>query len=362
MNRVFSGRAANMDDIEAFILANPTTVRAPLILISQVQRSGGTLLGQLLDSHPEVAAYPDELRFGQSDDAWPTIGAAHGEEQSFRMLFDLKVAKQMAKGFVKGDRDPVRHRYFVVPRLQHNLFIKLCRATPPKTGRDIFDLFFTSYFNVWLNYRGDLKGKKWIAAFAPRLADNAASVAAFFENYPDGRLIQVIRDPRTWYPSARNHRTTRLKGKSLEEILERWRVSARSMLNYKRLYGSRVVIVKFEDLVGRTEETMRALTTELAITWDPILLRPTFNGEPVRANSSFNVEDAGVIAAPLERGVLTSDSERKLIEETCVELYEQVAAAALAVVSQPTRLCFDRPTFKESNEGPSGSVNADARS
>ena len=33
----------------------------PLILISQIQRSGGTLITQLFDSHKEIYAHPSEL-------------------------------------------------------------------------------------------------------------------------------------------------------------------------------------------------------------------------------------------------------------------------------------------------------------
>lgn len=36
----------------------------PLILISQIQRSGGTLLSQLFDGHPELYSNPAEITWG----------------------------------------------------------------------------------------------------------------------------------------------------------------------------------------------------------------------------------------------------------------------------------------------------------
>jgi hypothetical protein len=36
-------------------------INSPLILITQIQRSGGTLLSQLFDGHDEIYAYPNEL-------------------------------------------------------------------------------------------------------------------------------------------------------------------------------------------------------------------------------------------------------------------------------------------------------------
>ena len=41
-------------------------VTEPLVLISQVQRSGGTLLSQLFDMHPQCHAHPDELAVRRS--------------------------------------------------------------------------------------------------------------------------------------------------------------------------------------------------------------------------------------------------------------------------------------------------------
>jgi Sulfotransferase family len=334
-SRAVSGRAANLDDIEAFILANPVVMRAPMILISQVQRSGGTLLAQLFDSHPQVAAYPDELRFGEIGDAWPPLTGELDAERTFRALFDPKVVRMMSKGFAKGARDPMRQPFFLVPRLQYASFMHLCRSHAPSNSRAMFDAFFTSYFNAWLNYRSDLAAKQRITAFAPRLAEDEANIDLFFANYPDGRLVQIIRDPRTWYPSAKNHRTTFFKGKTPKEILEKWQRSSQSILRNKARYGDRVIIIRFEDLVGNTERTMRSLAGEFEIAWDPILLSPTFNGKPVRANSSFDVASTGLIAGPLKREAVIPAQERKLIDEPCLWLYERVAEEALPLTRKP---------------------------
>ena len=49
-------------------------VTAPLALISQIQRSGGSMLSQLFDGHPEVHAHPHELKIGYPKKYnWPEI-------------------------------------------------------------------------------------------------------------------------------------------------------------------------------------------------------------------------------------------------------------------------------------------------
>jgi len=47
-------------------------VREPMVLVSQIQRSGGTLLSRLFDGHPECHAHPYELKIGHKA-RWPKL-------------------------------------------------------------------------------------------------------------------------------------------------------------------------------------------------------------------------------------------------------------------------------------------------
>ncbi|MEX0803109.1 MAG: sulfotransferase [Candidatus Binatia bacterium] len=343
MKKAIGGQAANLEDIAAFLRGHAIPVRAPLVLISQVQRSGGSLLSQLFDGHPALAAYPTELRFGFSqNDQWPLVDPRQDHDQNYELLVDLKLCRFMQHGYIKGgrklfspeqrkmvERQVERLRFFLVPRIQYLVFKQLFESAPPKSSRDIFDHFFTANFNAWLDYQGRLDEKKWITAFAPRLAHDDVRTAAFFDSYPDGRLIQIIRDPRTWYPSAKNHRKSVLDGKKSGDLLAMWVESAESMLRNKARYGDRAIILTFENLVGNTERTMRGLARELDIDYHPILLQPTFNGAAIQANSSFGIGQFGVIKSPLARASKLSEAERRIIEGNCLSLYDSLAAKEL---------------------------------
>jgi hypothetical protein len=266
-----------------------------------------------------------------TDEDWPALDAADGAEKNFRKLFDIGMLGLMRRGYTKGDRDPQHHHFFLVPRIQHRVFQRLFEVARPANGRQVLDHFFTSYFNAWLNYQGNLAAKRWVTGFAPRLAHHEASVAGFFQNYPDGRLIQILRDPKSWYASARKHRKSGHLGKGTEEILATWCVSAESICRNKAAYGDKVIVVRFDDLVKNTERLMRAVAQELGIAYEPALEEPTFNGEIMRANSSFAVEAPGIIDAPLKRGDDLDADEHRLIEQRCVALYEQALATVLNV-------------------------------
>jgi hypothetical protein len=80
---------------------------------------------------------------------------------------------------------------------------------------------------------------------------------SYFDIYPDGILISVIRDPKNWFPSAVRHNVD--KHGDIRLALTQWSESAQSMLWNKKIYEDRVCIINFDDLVKRTEAVMRYL-------------------------------------------------------------------------------------------------------
>ena len=134
---------------------------------------------------------------------------------------------------------------------------------------------FYLFLNVLVVLRYIYGKKKYVTAFTPRLSFKQENMDFFFEVYPDGRLISLIRDPRNWFPSALRH-GPKLYGDIKLAILQ-WNESAQAMLRNKELYGDRIRLLKFEDLVGDTEAVMRYLSKFLDIEFEDILVVPTFN-------------------------------------------------------------------------------------
>lgn len=333
------GRIANLDEVGAFLRAQAVPMKSPLILISQAHRSGGTLLSQLFDGHPALAAHPHELKTGYpTDEDWSPVEVALGADKNFRMLFESKVIAWIRDGYTKGKRDGERRALFMIPKLQYVIFQELFQKYPPRSPRDIFNCYFAAYFGGWLNYDGDLAGKRWITAFAPRLAQHEKSVEKFFACYPDGKLIQIVREPLTWYPSAKLHRSSVRASLNARQIVDQWVASAFSLLRNKSRYGDSVIVLRFDDLVRRTEATMRWLAQVLEIDFDPILLQPTFNGKIMSANSSFAVEQPGLISSPLARESTLSEEERGLIEDRCRGLYKDAVVRAVDLNSSRSDL------------------------
>ena len=156
---------------------------------------------------------------------------------------------------------------------------------------------------------------------------NRENMDSFFEIYPDGRLITIIRDPKNWYPSAAKHKP--LIYGDINKSLNLWQASARAMLRNRQKYNDRVCIITFEDLIGKTESVLHYLAKFLRIKYDDILLTPTFNKIPIKANTSFKAKRHGIINSTLNRYKSLSQQELDTIEKMTKELHRKVLSQAM---------------------------------
>ncbi len=307
-------------------------VREPLVLISQIQRSGGTLLSQLLDGHVECHAHPQQLHIGYPGTSdWPPLDLDQ-PERCFSVLFEKKAALQLRKGYRKSrlaDRDVFP--FCFLPRLQYAIF-EQCFASRPVVGeRDVLNCYFTAYFNAWLDNHNLYTGKKKVVTgFAPRLAEK--SLEKFFAAYPDGTLITLVRDPRAWYASMSSATPLRAKWPTVEAALSAWRQSAEAAIEATERFPERVLVLAYEQVVGDTRGTMERVAERIGIAMSPALLMPTFNGRPIRANSRVPLKRHGIIAERMTAYRESLDDETiARIEDLAGDVYERaVAVSALA--------------------------------
>ena len=298
-------------------------VTSPIALISQVQRSGGSLLSQLFDGHPELHAHPHELKIGYPKKyMWPKIDLKEHPQRWLEMLFEDKVIEHSKGGYKKERKQDEVFPFIFMPSVQRKVFLRYLSSVDSITWRDVFDAYMTSYFGAWINNQNRYGQKKYVTAFTPRLAMIEDNMESFFEVYPDGRLLSIVRDPKNWYPSAARHRSN-VYG-DIRKSIDLWKTSTKAALRNKEKYGERVCIVRFEDLVSKTESVMSYMADFLGINFDNILLVPTFNKCPIRANTSFNAEQHGIVASTLSRYKMLSEEELKIIEKMTEDIYSMI--------------------------------------
>lgn len=325
VERAISGKEVTCRDISRVALQCYVPLTQPLTLISEIQRSGGTLLSQLFDGHPECLAHPHELKIGYpAKDIWPVLSPEDDPDTLFRTLFERPVIKLAREGYRKGREDEF-FLFVFLPSLQRDIFVDYLSAQKIRSPRSILDAYMTSFFNAWLNYQGLNRSKRIITGFAAGLSTSESNVAAFFDTYPDGKLISVIRDPFSWYASARRHRSKKRWFGTIESAIAHWGRSAEAMIRNKSAYNGRVRVIRFERLIGDTENVMRGLSEFAGITYHESLLTPTFNNVPIRANTSFAGEtQSGILQTVLTRHQGLNDEEISYIEAHTRQLYNTV--------------------------------------
>jgi hypothetical protein len=319
----------NLDGKRQFEIKNIVHVNVPLALISQIQRSGGSLLSQLFDGHPQIHAHPHELKIGYPKKYyWPKIDLADSPERWFFLLFEDIVIEHAREGFKKGNKADQTHPFHFVPFLQKEIFLQYVNSASPLRLRDIFDSYMTSYFNAWLN-NCNLNGdhKKYVTGFTPRMAMLKENMDNFCEIYPDGKLISVVRDPKNWYPSASLHRPRDYS--DVQMAINQWKEGVQATIWNKETLGERVCIIRFEDLIVNTESVMRYLSDFLDIEFNDILLTPTFNRSPISANTSFELEKQKIIESTLYRYKTLSQEELSEIHSLTAEDYETLLGQAV---------------------------------
>jgi hypothetical protein len=329
-----------LDEVEEFgelcrvRLEHVVPVREPLVLISQIQRSGGTLLSQLFDGHRECHAHPHEIAMGKPAKwDWPTLDL-EAPAGWLSALHEPLVAEWVDSGYVKEklkrreDLQPDVFPFAFSPRLLQLLFEACVESRPVERERDVLDCYFTAYFNAWLDNHNLYPGpKRVVTGFTPRLSMELERVERFFAAFPDGTLISIVRDPRAWYASATKHR--KYYRRDLEEAVGLWRQSTEAALAADERFGSRVIVLTYEELIEDTEATVAAIAERIGITMSPDLLLPTFNGRPIRANSTAAVDGHGILPGRVSayRDVLDGETIAR-IEESAGDLYERAAALA----------------------------------
>jgi hypothetical protein len=305
-------------------------VDQPLVMVSQVQRSGGTLMSQLFDGHPEVHAHPYELYIGYPEKYnYPNLDLSLPPEQWYELLYEKPSIKSFRDGYQKHpdsatyDKEDV-FPFLLLPNLQYELFLHAVSQTEIKSQRDVLDCYWTSYFNAWLDYQNLYGEKKVVAGFVPRVNIDAGNVSRFFRDYPEGKLISVIRDPKGWYGSS--HKKGPQNYATPQVSIPIWIDSAQAMIRNKQQYGDRVFLISFDTLLKDTPGVMRKLSDWIGLTWDDILTEPTFQRMPIKANTAFSTTQYGVIDAPLKRDKDVSEADAKYIDEQAADLYRQVLA------------------------------------
>ena len=95
------------------------------------------------------------------------------------------------------------------------------------------------------------------------------SIGRFFVDYPDGRLISILRDPADWFASRRAHTKAGIaRYDDVEKEIDLWNRMARTALHYQSKYGDqRFMLLSFR---GPGHRPGRDDAADLRLVWHSV--------------------------------------------------------------------------------------------
>jgi hypothetical protein len=117
---------------------------------------------------------------------------------------------------------------------------------------------------------------------------------AVFAEFPEARMVQVMRDPRDRHASVmRRYPDVRRR---VGPVTGRWLSSARALRRNLEQYPTRYRLVRYEDLVLRPEDTLREVCEFVGEPYLPEMLSMRGVPEHQEGNSSFDSFAPGIIS------------------------------------------------------------------
>ncbi len=295
-----------------------------LVMISAMYENGGNTFHRHLDGHSELWAYPFESQLGTRyvDDEllsmfpfkyrWPVFPLTGEVDSDFELFFDEEAKTRLRRPdgskFRDADLDMKESE-------RKELFIKYMKDKP-RTPGNLVMAFYGATFTAWKNYNRSGK-EKYFVGYSPIIGVDAEKI---FADLPEATIIHIVRNPVACY-SETNRRPFPL---SLRRYVWTWEIMQRKSLVYQEKFKGKYIIIRYEDLIQKKKEVMADVCKNLGITFEDILLEPSWNGKPLKDQDPWGTIGTPDLNEQNERKSEISENEiaeiKQITGRTCVEL------------------------------------------
>ncbi len=311
----------------------------PLILITQLHRSGGTLFSQLLDGHSQIQAHPHELFIGKPEKwDWPELNSILTDPEAiFESLYEEKIAaigeaglfiKSGSNMAAKGQEVPFNYKS---DQHRESFVASYSQAAVP-SQRLAIQLYLQTFFSAWPEYRAS-GHERYVSCFLPHIIIHNESMQRLLRDFPDLLLVNLIRSPDTWLASLVNHIKLDLNEKTeVLKNLERWRLSIKKIMQLQENASVQSFVSSYEAIVSRPREEMLRFCQLAGLNFEPALLLPTVGGFPVLPNSSYQRTSSGINTDSLRLKEPLPPTVESLVHDRYLPIYRKALKRAGAPV------------------------------
>ena len=259
------------------------------VFILGAHKSGSSLLRSLLDGHPDLFAIPFEMHFFQFANYWVDYRLRRVKPKN-TTLNEIKDAYIRNVTIYNSFSDPLGDAN-MLGRIDLQMFLETIDRDV-ETFSELIDLYIDATYSSLTN----LKIQPW-QRIVEKSVENAEFALDINLMFTGSKFIHILRNPYSNIVSIRHHISK--KGfPSLMPIVSSLNNSFYYLYKNKRLIDEYLVI-RYEDLLINTKDTMRLVAEFLQIDYLDSLLKPTSLDNVWKGNSSRGIDFLNVSASNL---------------------------------------------------------------
>lgn len=259
----------------------------PLVLVSAWNDSGGGFTHRLLDGHPDFFCWPFELQLGTAQSAdgfegwfhlkyrWPVFpNLSAAPEQLFNAIIEDELKGNLTMG------DQSKFAAFDVDADMGAWRTEFKKRLPEKRTRaTVIEAYIKSFFAIWKN-RTASNTERFYLGHCPIIAMDTDVILA---DFPKTKILHIVRSPFAGIGDMRARRPE----VTAESYSAKWSLVNSWAVAWARKKPENFRIVYFSDLLHRREQTMKGICEWLGIAYQPSLLTPSWNGQPIDRMGPF---------------------------------------------------------------------------
>lgn len=279
--------------------------RGPVFVLGN-PKSGTTLVQSLLDGHPELFVVPVELKFfkfvrepslppgNMPPPPYPEWKTPITREQISEREFKERIINHSDIGRIVGGEEVARNIKVKDEKFDASTFKEKLFGTTCDSYKEVYTALLES-FRASLSVPEKPTDDWMYVEKTPHLEEYAMELSTWF---PNARFIHILRNPYANIYSLRKGRRTT---PNLRDAFYRPMAKSHYFMERNQRYIENYKIVRYEDVVLRTEETMAAVADDIGVSEHPSLHRPTILGRPWGGNSRSTQGDFdGIDQSPVD--------------------------------------------------------------
>ena len=249
-----------------------------LLMLGAMYENGGNTTHRFLDGHPQMFVYPFESQPGSRlvNDfltsmfplkyRWPIFPLDGTPEEDYKLIID-------EEGKVRA-RTPQVSKFRHIPfdfsdDERRDIYVRYVDETGRSRANNMA-AFFRSTFDAWKDYKRSGREEVYVG-YSPIIVVDADKI---LDDLPNAHFLHIVRNPWSAYADTKK----RPVPLSLRHYMTGWVINQYFALYFQGKYPGRLHILRIEDVMAASYQTLGDLCQKLGLQPNDSLRRPTWNG------------------------------------------------------------------------------------